>query len=468
MKFILGVSGRKGSGKSAISSILVQKGFVRVSFADFLKETIAELYNLKIEHFYDPVAKERAFEQPLIWGASEHQRLVEITGETIPFGGPRSISSIRDAMQFIGTDVLRKNNPNIHVERTRQKIEGLDLCYVDDVRFPNEKSLIEKMGGKSVFIIRPNHFSFSNHQSEIALRWNSFKYVFVNDRSEEQLKREFSAFIDDLLLTNKKANRPSREEIVDALSLHQPSPKVFQKVADEWKCSPDKVKWWCRRYGISTRTMIHKFDYNHAAFSEANTESAYWAGLLSADGCLRSKLNKNPKFEVELTSTDWELVEGFRRFIGTNRNAYVFSSRGHKTKYSLVVNSPFIVEDMKLWNIEPLKSKHNRIPDCIRDKDDLIGSWLVGLIDGDGTISVTGNRLTIQVLASREVTDFVCDWSGIPSSTTERSCGDLFVTTFCGKNAIRLFERIYSGQGLVRKWEKVLPFIDQKCIIDAG
>lgn len=96
--------------------------------------------------------------------------------------------SARDAMQIIGTDIFRKLDPNVWVKATITKItrDKPDLAIITDCRFPNEVSAIQNIGGKVIRLTRNPHNS--DHLSECILDkdkfdWSKFDYVIDNTDS---------------------------------------------------------------------------------------------------------------------------------------------------------------------------------------------------------------------------------------------------------------------------------------------
>lgn len=81
-------------------------------------------------------------------------------------------------LQIVGTDIIRKYYPDWHIKQLVNEIESLpeDVnVVVDDVRFPNERKEIERLGGVVIFIMRPTMLSMVyNHPSEISLQWFNF------------------------------------------------------------------------------------------------------------------------------------------------------------------------------------------------------------------------------------------------------------------------------------------------------
>jgi hypothetical protein len=95
--------------------------------------------------------------------------------------------SCRDVMQTVGTDIFRKLDPNVWVRSTISKImkESPELALVTDCRFPNEIEAIKNVGGKVLRLTR-NPFN-SDHISETILDkdkydWSNFDFVIDNDK----------------------------------------------------------------------------------------------------------------------------------------------------------------------------------------------------------------------------------------------------------------------------------------------
>jgi hypothetical protein len=94
----------------------------------------------------------------------------------------------RDAMQIIGTDIFRKLDPNVWIKATITKIirEKPDLAVITDCRFPNEVEAIQNIGGKVIRLTRNPHNS--DHLSECILDkdkydWSKFDHVIDNAES---------------------------------------------------------------------------------------------------------------------------------------------------------------------------------------------------------------------------------------------------------------------------------------------
>lgn len=152
---LIGVTGKKFNGKDTIGNYLISNHqYVRLSFADPLKEALKCIFGFTDEQLYGNL-KEVVDEY---WGVSP-----------------------RDVMKYIGTDVFRnkmeqlipdiKNDIWIRVvERQILQLRKTDpnvKIVITDVRFPNEINLIKKYNGQ---IIKVNRQSVNNkidhHESE--------------------------------------------------------------------------------------------------------------------------------------------------------------------------------------------------------------------------------------------------------------------------------------------------------------
>jgi|SRR5579872_5425097 len=169
---LIGITGRKRSGKDTIGEYLVKKcGFKRIAFADALKEACKIIFGFDNEQVYGDL-KENVDDY---WGHS-----------------PREI------LQIVGSELFRDRLPelchNIHndiwiksVERQIRNLynQGYNKFVITDARFDNEIDFIKKFNGFTWKVIRPCLMSIDNHsnthQSEISIDNFICDYDFIND-----------------------------------------------------------------------------------------------------------------------------------------------------------------------------------------------------------------------------------------------------------------------------------------------
>lgn len=183
-KIIIGLVGKLQSGKTTSADIILdhlKKDYniiCRYSFGDFLKTMILNAGICSPNE---------------LWGKkTEYSRFM---------------------MQKIGTEIIRKQvSENFWIDKMNQKIEKTFtdspyeniLVVIDDVRFINEASLINKFNGTLVRIKRPNLNTSKNenkHLSEIEQDGILVEYDIINDGTLNDLKEKLINVVKKFELT---------------------------------------------------------------------------------------------------------------------------------------------------------------------------------------------------------------------------------------------------------------------------
>ena len=168
---LVAICGKAGAGKDTIGDHLVREyGFYQDSLAAPIKRLVEDVFVLDSDTVYDRELREQPLEKWKGW-------------------------TVRRLLQFIGTELFRKNiREDIWVRSLCYRIQGSGRnCVVTDVRFPNEKEILEEEFGDECIIIkvvRPSEQDGSvgipGHESE-AYDLDS-DYVLVNDGTVQDLK----------------------------------------------------------------------------------------------------------------------------------------------------------------------------------------------------------------------------------------------------------------------------------------
>lgn len=321
---LIGIGGRKGSGKSILSSQLINNGFEKISFADPLKKITSQLYSIPIEYMYNQNKKEEILINNLKWNNEYAEKLSNIINIKVSANIDIEFNTIRQMLQFVGTEVLRNIDQDFHINKMLESLEENKNYICDDFRFKNEKERLEKYGAEFLFLIRPDNFDISNHESEIDLKWGDFKYIIENNKPLEYVIKEFNNLIKSII---------DKKTVELNLSL------------DNW------------------------------AFYQASVNSALWAGFLFSHGTI--KQGKDFKYLIEVNSENLNLLDGFRLFACLPEdNLSSFINENNKRIYSLNIYSSFVIENLKHWNFTPnniVKFDPNlQIPDIIKKNSTLI------------------------------------------------------------------------------------------------
>lgn len=215
---LISFSGRCFSGKDELANICKQYGYTKLSFATPLKNLIIELTGLKdVEELNgkknEPLGAE--FDEEL------YDKLSMLTDIPVDYcmkyaASITKESTGRDWLQIIGTDLIRRYDPDWHVKRTVSMIEPDKKYVFDDTRFPNELEALKKLGAECWFIIRTKTDNISNHVSETALDYRMFEYhVIVNDKDLETFRKRWKYYLD-----NYEVAKPMREWLIGQLFLN--------------------------------------------------------------------------------------------------------------------------------------------------------------------------------------------------------------------------------------------------------
>lgn len=221
---IIGVSGRIGSGKDTVGSIIQYLTYgadkANISYDDWngqpvwgtknnpfhkstweikkyagkLKQMASLLTGIPVEDFEDQEFKKSYLGAE--WGTVKSNPL-----NAVPVFADVSFNelmSVRELLQKLGTEAIRDGlHPNAWVnalmcEYKRPKMSEYNPSnwIITDVRFPNELEAIEDVKGLTLKVIRPVKKSKTTarlHPSETSLDKARFNYTIFNDGSIEDL-----------------------------------------------------------------------------------------------------------------------------------------------------------------------------------------------------------------------------------------------------------------------------------------
>lgn len=156
------------SGKTSVSRVLEQRGYIRVPFAETLKHMV---YTLLIDMGYAPTQATR-----LLYDSKEEV----VRGLGV---------STRHLLRTLGTEWGRECvAPDMWLRVWEARMKQFDLVVVDDIRFENEAELVRELGGEVWMVQRAGTVNTSTHASEGGLdAWPHFSQYIANNGTLEQL-----------------------------------------------------------------------------------------------------------------------------------------------------------------------------------------------------------------------------------------------------------------------------------------
>lgn len=217
---IIGISGKKQSGKGVLSQWLINKsqenGYQAkvYSFASFLKRFAVDVMCLEEKQVYgtdddkNTLTKYKwenmPFYEHIVWEhamrlskANPKKSFKTIWKEAEIFV-PKGYMKAREVMQTLGTEIGRRMYSEIWVEALmnlmKKESKDYPLQIVDDVRFVNEADAIKNIE-EGLLVRLTRKISDDNHLSETALdNYEKFNRIIDN---QNMTKDEFIKYLDD-------------------------------------------------------------------------------------------------------------------------------------------------------------------------------------------------------------------------------------------------------------------------------
>lgn len=177
---LIGITGKKGSGKDTFASIL---GFTNVKMADPLKDMLRTLYRLAQT---DDDIIERKIEGDL----------KEVPCEVLCGKTPRH------AMQTLGTEwrdgIGKELWSRIWLARVGGLLNAKRPVVCTDIRFHHEAQAIRELGGFMVRVDRPGLATGDVHISEVEMESIPVHYLVTNDKGIVGLHRKAVEIVKEL------------------------------------------------------------------------------------------------------------------------------------------------------------------------------------------------------------------------------------------------------------------------------
>lgn len=199
MKACINIIGLKGSGKDTVAEIIQTLypdcEWKKIKFAKKLKEACSKATKLGTDWFEDAKLKEKVLDDPIVFDWPQCHIVLEefgIDGAPIRFYRQK-FHTTRKMLQYVGTDLLRKIEPLIHVNITLSELEDEGLFICTDTRFKNEFVGLESYFGDKLFsfyVERSGVSSNDHHQSELQIKKLRDKCEIINNNGTLEDLRE--------------------------------------------------------------------------------------------------------------------------------------------------------------------------------------------------------------------------------------------------------------------------------------
>jgi len=211
MEIILGLIGAKGAGKSTAFKLM---GTIldaeEITLAGKLKDTCASVFKIPRNHFEDHKFKERDLNVPAYLSPAALNLIFKAFNATPDFDKHvrKHIGKIlytpRQIAQYVGTEVLRAYNTDIHCSNST-KGSPKKIGIVTDIRFPDELKYFADNFPKFYPIYIKNlqaeiRASKDTHSSEAHLKDLAKKAVKTldNDTTIREFEDKIKAYLEEI------------------------------------------------------------------------------------------------------------------------------------------------------------------------------------------------------------------------------------------------------------------------------
>lgn len=199
---------------------------------------------------------------------------------------------------------------------------------------------------------------------------------------------------------NKTQNLISNKEIIIATYLKG---ETIKTLAVKYDVSAA----WMRKFLIDNEIKIvhntKQRKFNESFFLTPSVELAYFMGFCLADGSISAKENHRSTLEISVHTQDKCILEKFCKW--TNYNSKFIAKRNNKELFRLCFNSKIFKQDFSAWGLVSNKTYEPVMPTI--DKEYII-PFILGYIDGDGSIKFSSKGNQFNIVGNRELINWFC------------------------------------------------------------
>jgi hypothetical protein len=141
----VGFVAEKESGKTTtfnfIKELLPQAR--ELMLAEHLKETCAKAFNLSLAFLESQAERKKIFSDPIVL-TRDHIKTISdsfemtLSEQEVNKHVDFKLTTTRQILQYVGTDILRAVEDDIHLRWAMRRAPKADVYVVTDIRFPNE------------------------------------------------------------------------------------------------------------------------------------------------------------------------------------------------------------------------------------------------------------------------------------------------------------------------------------------
>lgn len=269
-------------------------------------------------------------------------------------------------------------------------------------------------------------------------------------------------------------NLKSKEKIICDMYM---AGKSSNKIAQELHLSKSSVKKTLKKYSVPIRdsAVSHKvYNCDDSIFETIDShEKAYWIGFLTADATIT-----NGSLKLALATKDMAHLEKFRVFMKSDHPIHIYKQLVGKSSvvknkdknyyYGIIsIHNAKIIKELSRYSVTTNKSFTTEFGENIPDK--FINSYMAGLVDADGFVTVSNDKITIGFLSHN---DFAAGFKNMLHKNLDLNNNKLLshhtndrikIVRFSGNQVLDIGKFLYTDTPvcLERKKDKISNFFKQ-------
>jgi len=206
---VIALSGWKRSGKDTVAEYLVKdKGFVRLGFADVLKDMVSEQYNIPREWCDDPEFKEKPIKYMPVDSEDDFAEMIHSFMHKELNSGywtPRTLCILEGSVKRAArSDYWTKKviDKIFSIDSNKQLDNTEALVVISDLRFQSEIKQLKQAFGEDLITLRINRFDepSSNDPTERDLDKYEFDKIVENKSTIINLIKNVDNILEGLCL----------------------------------------------------------------------------------------------------------------------------------------------------------------------------------------------------------------------------------------------------------------------------
>lgn len=181
----------------------------------------------------------------------------------------------------------------------------------------------------------------------------------------------------------------------------------LRELSKKYNIDKGVIKKRLIKHGIELRSLSEAnriYSVDEDIFAKINShEKAYWLGFLASDGVISGNVVR-----IGLSFKDYGHLEEFRKFMKSEHPIHTYYPVVKGKQYKsceIAITSSKLAQDLAKLNIVGAKSKILQ-PSAIPVK--YVSSYLLGVVDGDGSFSVDKKgQLHLNIISSLPMCEFI-------------------------------------------------------------